>query len=340
MKMKKFSFNSFLKNNVAWVILILICIIFAFMNPQFLTIRNIRTVLDQNAYLVVASCGIVLIQMSGNLDISIGYQMSIIGVVSATLMVTTGLPVPLVIMIGILLGIAMSAFNCWLAEKLNLSWLIVSLATQNIFLGISFLFSGSRTINDFPAAFKFLGQGYVGPVPFAIVIAAISFFMMDFVLSKTYFGRYIYALGGNEEATRLAGINVRRMKYEISIISGAFVGLSALMLISRMSSAQSGIGPGTEFTVITAIFLGGVSIRGGEGKLSSVLAGVLLLGVLTNGMQLSGIDTYWQSICKGVLMIAAIAFDVYQLSRRQKVKREEVAAMEADKNNNTAKKAE
>lgn len=331
MKTKKFSFSGFLKNNVAWVILLLICVIFAFMNPQFLTIRNLRTVLDQNSYLVVASCGIILVQMSGNLDISVGYQMSIIGVVCATLITTTSIPIPLIIILGILLGVLMSTFNCWLAEKLKLSWLIVSLATQNIFMGISYIFSSSKTINNFPSSFKFLGQGYVGPIPFAIIIAAVSFIVMDFVLSKTYFGRYIYALGGNEEATRLAGINVRKMKYAISCISGAFVGLSALMLISRMSSAQSGIGPGTEFTVMTAIFLGGVSIRGGEGKLSSALAGVLLLGVLTNGMQLSGIDTYWQSICKGVLMIAAIAFDVYQLNARQKVKREEIASLAEEK---------
>ena len=334
MKTRGFNFSSFLKNNVAWVILILICVIFAAINPRFLTFRNIRTVLDQNAYLVVASCGIVLIQMAGDLDISIGYQMSIIGVVCATIMTTTSIPVPLVIIIGVILGVAMSALNCWLAEKLKLSWLIVSPATQNVFMGISYLFSNSKTINNFPDGFKNLGQGYIGSIPVAIIIAAISFLIMNFVLSKTYFGRYIYALGGSEEATRLAGINVRRMKYLIAFIAGAFVGLSALMLISRMSSAQAGIGPGTEFTVITAIFLGGVSIRGGEGKLSSVLAGVLLLGVLTNGMQLSGIDTYWQSICKGILMIAAIAFDVYQLNLRQRVKREEISAMKEEKSEN------
>ena len=334
MKTRGFNFSSFLKNNVAWVILILICVIFAAINPRFLTFRNIRTVLDQNAYLVVASCGIVLIQMAGDLDISIGYQMSIIGVVCATIMTTTSIPVPLVIIIGVILGVAMSALNCWLAEKLKLSWLIVSLATQNVFMGISYLFSNSKTINNFPDGFKNLGQGYIGSIPVAIIIAAISFLIMNFVLSKTYFGRYIYALGGSEEATRLAGINVRRMKYLIAFIAGAFVGLSALMLISRMSSAQAGIGPGTEFTVITAIFLGGVSIRGGEGKLSSVLAGMLLLGVLTNGMQLSGIDTYWQSICKGILMIAAIAFDVYQLNLRQRVKREEISAMKEEKSEN------
>ena len=334
MKTRGFNFSSFLKNNVAWVILILICVIFAAINPRFLTFRNIRTVLDQNAYLVVASCGIVLIQMAGDLDISIGYQMSIIGVVCATIMTTTSIPVPLVIIIGVILGVAMSALNCWLAEKLKLSWLIVSLATQNVFMGISYLFSNSKTINNFPDGFKNLGQGYIGSIPVAIIIAAISFLIMNFVLSKTYFGRYIYALGGSEEATRLAGINVRRMKYLIAFIAGAFVGLSALMLISRMSSAQAGIGPGTEFTVITAIVLGGVSIRGGEGKLSSVLAGVLLLGVLTNGMQLSGIDTYWQSICKGILMIAAIAFDVYQLNLRQRVKREEISAMKEEKSEN------
>ena len=113
MKTRGFNFSSFLKNNVAWVILILICVIFAAINPRFLTFRNIRTVLDQNAYLVVASCGIVLIQMAGDLDISIGYQMSIIGVVCATIMTTTSIPVPLVIIIGVILGVAMSALNCF-----------------------------------------------------------------------------------------------------------------------------------------------------------------------------------------------------------------------------------
>jgi len=318
--MKKIDLNKFIKNNIAWVILIVVCIVFCCFTESFFSFRNIISILNQNAYIVVASLGITPIMMSGSMDLSVGYQMSIIGIICAKLMVEQNSPIALVMVFGIIIGIAMGVLNCVLAQKLKLSLLVITLGTMTIFQGASYIISGARTVNGFSGSFKYLGQGNVGEIPFAIILMAILFAIMSFILNKTYFGRYIYALGGNEEATRLAGINVKKMKYIIAIIAGAFIGLASLMLISRMGTSQSNIGPGTEFTVITGIFLGGVSIRGGEGKLSGVLAGILILGVLTNGMQLASIDPYWQYVFKGVLMLAAIGFDVFQLNRREKVK--------------------
>lgn len=319
-QMKEFDLNKFIRNNIAWVILIVICIFFSFFNHNFFSFWNIRSILNQNAYIIVASLGITPIMMSGSMDLSVGYQMSIIGVICAKLMVEQNMPIAFVVLFGILLGIIIGVINCLLAQKLKLSMLIITLGTMTIFQGASYIISEARTINGFSDSFKYLGQGNVGEIPFAIILTAILFVIMSFILNKTYFGRYIYALGGNEEATRLAGINVKKMKYIIAIIAGAFIGLSSLMLISRLGTSQSSIGPGTEFTVITGIFLGGVSIRGGEGKLSGVLAGILILGVLTNGMQLASIDPYWQYVFKGLLMLVAIGFDVFQLNRREKVK--------------------
>lgn len=128
-------------------------------------------------------------------------------------------------------------------------------------------------------------------------------------------------MGGNEEATRLAGIKVVTVKMMIAVIAGIFVGLASVMLISRIGSAQSTIGPGTEFTVITGVLLGGVSIRGGEGRLSGVIAGIFLMSILANGMQMIGLGTYSQYIVKGVIMLIAIGFDYFQMESRSKVKK-------------------
>jgi ribose/xylose/arabinose/galactoside ABC-type transport system permease subunit len=187
---------------------------------------------------------------------------------------------------------------------------------MTIFQGVSYIFSKSKSISGFPPVFKFIGQGRVFGIPLAIIITAVFFILMSFILNKTYFGRYIYALGGNEEAARLSGIYVKKMRYMIAVITGFFVGLSSIMLIARLGAAQSVVGPGTEFSVITGIFLGGVSVRGGEGKLSGVLAGILSIAILSNGMQLAGINVYYQYLAKGTIMLVAVGFDVYQLNRR------------------------
>ena len=246
--------------------------------------------------------------------------MAIIGVAAGMMMTMTDIPLPLVFLTAILIGIGLNIMNAMIAYKLGLSLFIVSLATMNIFMGASYTISGAGIINFLPESFKFLGQGYIGPVPFPVILAGVLFLIMNLFLTRTYWGRYIYALGGNTEAARLAGIHVLGVRLMIAAICGFFLALSALMLIARLGLAQSTAGPGTEFTVITAVLVGGVSLRGGEGKLHCVLAGVFIMAVFANGMQLANMGVYTQYIAKGIIMILAIAFDAFQYNRRQKLK--------------------
>jgi len=303
-----------------WAILIAISVIFSIFNRDFFSIRNIINILNQNAYIIIAAMGIAFIMMSGSIDLSTGFQMSVIGVVSGILLTRHNMSTFVVMLIAFVLGISMCLANTLIAHKLNLTLLMVTVGTMNIYQGISFTISKSETITGFSSSFKFLGQGDIIGLSFPIILTIVLFVVMSFFLNRTYMGRLVYALGGNPEASRLAGINVLGVKVMNAVISGTFIALSTLMLISRLGTAQSNIGPGTEFTVITGILVGGISIRGGEGKLSGVVAGILIMAVLSNGMQMAGLGVYAQYIVKGAIMLLAISFDVFQMKRRQTIR--------------------
>ena len=317
--MKKPNIQKIIRNNMPWLILLAVSIIFSFISPNFFSLANIINILNQNAYIITCAIGITLVMMAGQIDLSVGYQMSLIGVTMGLLVQKLGLPTPAVLLIAILEGIILSEINTFLALKLKITLLMVTVGTMTVYNGISFTISESKNLSGFDAMFKFIAKGYIGPIPFAVLITFILVVIMSIFLNKTYYGRYIYALGGNEEAARLSGINVTKTKLMIGFFEGLFVALGTIMLISRVGTAHSGTGPGTEFTVITGILLGGVSIRGGEGKLSGVVAGILIMAILANGMQLAGWGTYVQFIAKGIIMLAAIGFDVYQMTHRKVV---------------------
>lgn len=318
--MNKQAVSEFVRKNMAWVILAVILLLFSF-TPNFLSFQNIINILAQNTYVVIASLGVAFLMMAGEIDISAGYMMSLCSVAAGILMVHGGVPTAVAVPLVLLLGVALSVLNNVLSEVLKISRFMITVATMSIFQGASYVISKSVSIKGFPESFKFLGQGYVGPIPLLIIIMFVLLAVCSVLMNRTYFGQYVYALGGNSEAAKLAGINVRRMRYIISAIAGALIALAALILTARLGSAHSTTGPGTEFTAITGILLGGVSVRGGEGKMTSVFAGVLIVSILTNGMQLAGLDTYYQFIAKGVIMLLAIGIDIYNLNRRQKVKR-------------------
>ncbi len=163
-----------------------------------------------------------------------------------------------------------------------------------------------------------LGQGTIfhPSLTYATLIMIVFGIVMSIVMDRTYFGRYVFALGGNENAARLAGINVKHMKYAIGCIAGFFCGLGALILTSRVGAAAASTAAGTEITVLTGVLVGGVSVRGGDGKIANCIAGVLIMGLLTNGMQLAGLNTYYQYIAKGAMMLLVMWFDAFQIKRR------------------------
>ncbi len=315
---KKFSVGEFLRNNMAWVLLIVCSAIFAVISPNFFSMVNIINILNQNAYIIITALGISFIMMAGEVDISVGYAISLNGVVVAVLMTKMGVHPVLGVVISIVLGIVICLVNMLIAYKLNLQLFMATVGTTTIFQGLAFVMTQSKTISDLPPAFKVIGQGYLGAIPIPVLIAFILFIIVSFILNKTYIGRYVFAIGGNVEAARLAGINVFGMKLFIASIAGFMTGVGAIILSARLGSVTANMGTGLEFTIITAVLLGGVSVRGGEGKISGVVAGVLILAILSNGMQLARLDVYYQFVAKGIIMLAAIGFDVFQLNRRKK----------------------
>ena len=199
--------------------------------------------------------------------------------------------------------------------------LIVTFASQTIFAGLAYIICGGTPISRFPDSFLAMGQGYVGFIPVPVIIMAVIFAIGWFISEKTYFGRYFYALGGNEEAAQLSGINVKKIKYLVYSLSGFFAGIAGLVMLARANTGQPNAGVGYEFDVITCVVLGGVSTTGGSGKMSNVIAGVMIIGVLQNGMVLLNISSYTQMVVKGIILLVAVGADCVQKQRMAKVKK-------------------
>ncbi len=320
--MKKFI--DFCQRELAWVLLVIVSIIFGLTTPNFFSLGNIFNVLNQYAYLIIATCGVALVMIGGELDMSVGYHMGICNILCAMMLTRTTLPIPVVILITLALSICMGLFATFLQNLLGIPRIFVSIGLSTLYQGVAFVLSNSKTISGFPDAFKVLAQGTFFPnatngmqnLTYATVIMIVFVCIMSFVLSRTYFGRHVFAMGGNMDAARLAGINVKKMKYTIGALVGFFVGFSGLILMGRVGAAAAGTAAGTEINIMTGILLGGVSIRGGEGKLGNCVAGILLIGLIGNGMQLLGWNPYYQYIAKGAIMLGVMGFDRYQLHKR------------------------
>lgn len=319
--MNKNNLTEIMRKYMIPILFVVLCLIFSLLTPYFFTVSNLTNIFVQQSYVITAAVGLAFIMISGGMDLSIGYQMSLVGVVTATMMMKMNLPVFLSVLLGLALGAGLGFFNGLMANSLKVHPLIVTLGTMTVFEGLSYTISNSKQIINLPASFKFLGQGYIGPIPFSVIIMAIVALSASFVLNKTKFGRYVYALGSNQDAAHLAGINVEGMRLAIFTISGFIVAIATMILFGRTGSAQSSTGPGTEFTCMTAAILGGISFIGGEGKIGGLVLGVLLLGVLGNGMQLINMGTYVQYIVRGFVLLGAVGFDMYQKTKLKEAKK-------------------
>lgn len=252
--------------------------------------------------------------ISGGMDLSIGAQISLTNVLAAILMARLGVPPLLAILLALALGTRLGALNDYTSILLKVHPLIVTLGTMTIFKGIAYIAANGNSISGLPESFKWLGQGYIGPVPVASM--ALVVLAGGFVLNKTYFGRFIFALGSNEEAARLAGVNISRMKIFVFALCGFFSAITSLLLLSRVFSGQVTTGQGMEFDCMTAAVLGGVSFKGGEGSITGLLTGVLIIGVLNNALQLLSLGDNYQMVVKGLVLLAAVGFDTWQKNHK------------------------
>jgi ribose/xylose/arabinose/galactoside ABC-type transport system permease subunit len=226
----------------------------------------------------------------------------------------------------LILGTGLGALNGFLSVKLKIHPLIITLGTGSIYKGVGYIIAHSRNIMGFPDSFRWFGQGYIGPIPVPIVIMIVIALIGSFILTRTYFGRYIFAMGGNQEAARLAGVNINGMKIILFAICGFISGITCVLLLSRVFAGQTTTGQGTEFDCLTAALLGGVSFIGGEGTVFGLMTGILIIGVLNNAMQLASFPDFSQNVVKGAVLLIAVGFDVYQKNRKARETIAKVAA--------------
>ena len=308
------------------VILIGLVMLFTIISPNFMTAYNITILIRQVSFIAISAVGLMFVMIGGAIDLSIGSQIILTNVVLSIMLADWDAPLMVAIPLTLLLGTALGAFNGFLSVKLNVHPLIITIGTASIYKGVGYIIANSRNIMGFPDFFRWFGQGYIGPVPVPIIIMIVVALIGSFVLNKTYFGRYVFALGGNDEAARLAGVNINWMKVTLFSICGFISGITSVLLLSRVFAGQVSTGAGIEFDCLTAALLGGVSFKGGEGSVFGLITGVLIIGVLNNAMQLASFPDFSQNVVKGAVLLLAVGLDVYQKNRKA---RETVARVAA-----------
>lgn len=318
--------GALMRKQAPLMILIGLVLLFTFISPNFMTFNNMRLMLRQVSFVTISAVGIMFVMVSGAIDLSIGSQIVFTNVVLAILMAHLKVPAVVAIPIILLMGMILGMINGYLSIKLMIHPLIITLGTALIYKGLGYIVADGRNINGLPDAYKMLGQGYLGAIPVPILVMLVVLLIGGFVLARTYFGRHVYAMGGNQEAARLAGVDVRRMRLQVFAICGFASAITSVLLLSRVMSGQVTTGAGIEFDCLTAALLGGVSFIGGEGTVFGLFVGVLIVGVLNNAMQLAGLPDYYQNLVKGAVLLIAVGFDVYQKQRRAQ---ETIARVEA-----------
>lgn len=303
------------KSYAIYIVLLLIFVSFSVASPRFITSSNLLTILRQVSMMGVAAIGATMVLLIGGIDLSIGAGITFFNIFCAYLMVNQGIhPVPAVL-INVLVLTVIGMLQGLLITTLNIPAFIVTMAFMNVLKGAAYLICDGLPIFGFKEGFKFIGQGYISGLPVPLFFMVACFIIGAIILYKLYFGRYLYAIGGNEEAAKLSGINVKSVKIAVYALSSFFASISGLLFLSRLNTGQSSTGSGFEFDVITACILGGVSISGGRGKISGVIAGVLIMGMIDNGFILIGINEYYQWIIKGIVLLLAVGFDCLQRNR-------------------------
>lgn len=307
-----------LKDKAIWLVLIVLVIVFTIANPRFISASNLLTLLRQVSMYGIASIGMTFVILLGDIDLSTGTIISFVNIICAYMMVNMGMNPVLAVLISMAAATLIGVLNGFMVSTVGIPAIIATYASQTAFYGLALIICGGMPISGFSDGFAVIGQGYVGIVPIPVIIMAICFAIGSFILNKTYFGRYFYAVGGNIEAAKLSGIRVGRIKYLVFAISGFFAGLAGIVMLSRTASGNASSGAdGFEFEVITCVVLGGVSITGGLGKMSGVVAGTFIIGALKNGMVLMNVNSYVQKIVMGVVLACAVGFDCIQNKKRQ-----------------------
>ena len=285
--------------------LVVVTVFMIFASDKFLTGANLENIARQVSINAIIAVGMTCVILTGGIDLSVGPVMALSGTLTTGLMVA-GVPAPLAIMIGLLIGAGFGVGNGIFVAYLKMPPIIVTLATMGIARGLGLMYTDGYPIAGMPDWFSWLGRGSLLGVQVPILVMLVTYLLAWVLLQQTRVGRYIYAIGGNEEAVRLSGVRASRYKLLVYSISGLTAAIAGLVLASRLMSGQPNAGVGFELDAIAAVVLGGASIAGGRGVILGTLVGAMLLGVLNNGLNMLGVSPYVQSVIKGGIILLAI----------------------------------
>lgn len=303
----------YFKDNIGIIIALLAMFIFLTVFPTtrstFLTPKNMFNILRQNASNLFLATGMTMVIILGGIDLSVGSVIALSGVVAAGCVVNFGLPEAVGFAAAIAVGAIVGMFNGFVICKTDIPPFIVTLASMNITKGIALVLTGGAPIRCMTDAFKFPGAGYVGPVPTPVILMVVIFVIAALMINRTQLGRHIYAVGGNVQAAKFSGINVQKVKFIVYTYTGLMAGIAGVVIASRLYSGQPTAGDGAEMDAIASVVVGGTSMSGGSGRIGGTLIGVLIIGVLNNGLNLLGVDSNFQYVVKGLVILLAVYID-------------------------------
>lgn len=344
--MKK-SVSSYLKDYLMLLVLVVLIALFSVLGPavagrSFFNFPNLLTMLNQNAYLVILGVGITFIMLGGGMDLSTGFLISTVGMVMALLEGSTNAAVAIIC--GILLAVLLSAFNGVMYSWLRVFPFIITLGTQYILNGVTYLLTGGISKTAYVStALKNIGGLNIrlgsGALKTGVLVMIAAVLVGSFILNKTYFGRNVYALGSNPDAVALSGVSVAKMRIAIFALAGVFFGIGQVVNIGTTGGAvNQGLGIGAEFTVMAGAMLGGIKMGGGGGKMSNMVIGVLIIGVLDYGMSFLNINQYWKYVVLGIALLAAVTIDTLQTRAAENAAKKVTDQAPTESQNGTAAK--
>ncbi|MCI1210146.1 MAG: ABC transporter permease [Treponema sp.] len=307
-KFKTGSLNYIRRNGGILIGLLVMCVVISIVSPIFLTERNIMNVLRQISSNFFLATSMTLVMISGGIDLSVGSIIAVIGVVGGNL-AQSPIPIVFVILLTLMFGIGFGAVNGFIISRTTLSPFIVTLAMMSILRGIAYIITKGTTVRIDNGSYIYLGTGYVFGIPLPVLYMIVIFIAAYILLNRTSLGRHIFAVGGNARAAIYSGIKTRRVQMFVYIMSGLMSAMAGMVLSARSYSGNPIAGNGAEMDAIAACALGGVSLAGGIGSIGGMFLGTLIIGILNNGLNLMGVDSFWQTTLKGFIILAAVYID-------------------------------
>lgn len=309
---KKLLSKEWLIEQKSLIALLFLVVVVSFLNPNFFTIDNILNILRQTSVNAIIAVGMTLVILTAGIDLSVGSVLALCGAFAASL-IAMEVPVLVAVPTALLAGAALGAISGIIIAKGKVQAFIATLVTMTLLRGVTMVYTDGRPIStgftDTADTFAWFGTGYALGIPVPVWLMVVVFAGAWYLLNHTRFGRYVYAVGGNESATRLSGINVDRVKIGVYAICGLLAALAGIIVTSRLSSAQPTAGMGYELDAIAAVVLGGTSLMGGKGRIMGTLIGALIIGFLNNALNLLDVSSYYQMIAKAVVILLAVLVD-------------------------------